>query len=219
MNWKWLSAVGLFVTACLLLSFSSCAHDQQLVSMTITPSSFTFLQPDPLAQAQFTALGTFIHPPATKDITNLVTWKSGVEQVAVISSTGVVSPANNLTCGGSNISASYGQGAGPGGNTVFAFATVTVNNPAVPGCPGFGVNATLTVQITGNGGVMSNPAGIQCTANTACSATFPQGQTVILIATPNTGATFSNWSSGCTPSGNQCTVVLNTNATIDATFN
>ena len=219
MTWKWLSAVGLLVVACLLLSFSSCAHDQQLVSMTVTPASFTFLQPDPLAQAQFTAIGTYIHPPATKDITNLVSWKSSVEQVAVVSSAGVVSPASNLTCGGSNISASLAQGSGPGGNTVFAFATVTVNNPAVPGCPGFGVNATLTVQVTGNGTVMSAPAGINCTANTSCSATFPEGSSVILTATPGTGASFSNWSSGCTPSGTQCTLVLNTNTTIGATFN
>ncbi len=219
MNWKWLSVVGLCIVACLLLSFSSCAHDQQLVSMTITPTGFTFLQPDPLAQAQFTAIGTYIHPPASKDITSIVTWKSSIEQVATVTSGGVVSPASPLTCGGSNISASYNQGTGPGGNTVFAFATVTVNNPAVPGCPGFGVNATLTVQITGNGTVVSVPGGIDCTSTTACSATFPEGSTVILTATPGTGASFQSWGAGCTPAGNQCTVVLDTNATIDANFN
>ena len=219
MNWKWLSAVGLLVIVGLLLSFSSCAHDQQLVSMTITPSGFTFLQPDPTAQAQFTALGTYIHPPATKDITNLVTWKSSIEQVATVSSAGVVSPTGNGGCGGSNISASYNQGTGPGGNTVFAFATVTVDNPAVPGCPGFGVDATLTVQITGNGTVVSAPGGIDCTSTTACSATFPVGSSVILTATPSTGSIFQGWGAGCTPAGNECTVVLNTNTTIDANFN
>lgn len=219
MNWKSLSAIGLFAAACFLLSLSSCAHDQQLVAMTIQPSSFTFLQPDPVAQAQFTAIGTYIHPPATKDITSVVTWKSSIQQVATVSSAGIVSPAGNGGCGGSNISASASQGAGPGGNTVFAFATVTVDNPAVPGCPGFGTDATLTVQITGSGTVISAPGGIDCTSTTACSATFPEGSTVILTATPSVGSSFLNWGAGCTPSGNQCTVVLNTNTTIDATFN
>jgi hypothetical protein len=218
MTWKWLSAIGLLVTACFLLNFSGCAHDQQLVSMTIQPSSFTFLQPDPTAQAQFTAIGTYIHPPASKDITSLVTWKSSIEQVATVNA-GVVSPASTTTCGGSNISASYNRGTGPGGNTVFASATVTVNNAAVPGCPGFGVNATLTVQITGMGTVISAPGGIDCTSTTACSATFPVGSTVILTATPSTGSSFQSWGAGCTPAGNQCTVLLNTNATIDANFN
>jgi Divergent InlB B-repeat domain len=217
MNWKWVGAVGLFAIAGLLLSFSSCAHDQQLVSMTIQPGSFTFLVPDPAGQAQFTAIGTYIHPPASKDITSIVTWKSSIGQVATVTSTGVVSPSGT-GCGGSNISASYNHGTGPGGNTVFAFATVTVDDPSTPGCPGFGTNATLTVDITGNGTVMSAPAGIDCTATT-CSATFPAGSTVILTATPSTGAMFSNWGAGCTPSGNQCTVTLNTNITVTAAFN
>lgn len=218
MNWKWLSAIGLVTIACFLLSFNGCAHDQQLVSMTIQPSTFTFLQPDPTAQTQFTALGTYIHPPATKDITNLVTWKSSVEQLATVSSAGVVSPANSLSCGTAQISASSNQRTGPGGNTVFAFSTVTVNNPAIPGCPGFGVNATLTVQVIGMGTVTSNPAGINCASST-CSATFPEGSSVTLTAAPAMGFSFANWSAGCTPSGSTCSLLLNTNLTIVATFN
>jgi len=218
MTWKWLSAVGLVTIAGFLLSLNGCAHDQQLVSMTIQPTTFTFLQPDPTAQAQFTAIGTYIHPPATKDISSQVTWKSNVDQVAVVSSTGLVSPASSLTCGTAQITATANQSAGPGGNTVFAFATVTVNNPAVPGCPGFGVDATLTVQIIGMGTVTSNPAGINCVSST-CSATFPEGSTITLTAAPAMGFSFANWSAGCTPSGSTCSLMLNTNSTIVATFN
>ena len=216
MNWKWLSVVALVATASLLLSFSSCAHDQQLVAITIQPTSFTFLQPDPTLMTQFKALGTYIHPPATKDITDSVTWTSSTVQVATVTSTGMAAPAG-AGCGTVNISASSNQRTGPGGNMVFASATVTVNNPAVPGCPGFGTNATLTVSVTGNGTVTSAPAGIDCTSTT-CSATFPAGSTIILTATPATGATFFSWSAGCTPSGNQCTLTLNNNTTIGATF-
>lgn len=217
MNWKWLSVVALVATASLLLSISSCGHDQQLVAITIQPTSFTFLQPDPALMTQFKALGTYIHPPATKDITDTVTWQSNTVQIATVSSTGMAAPAGT-GCGTANISASSSERTGPGGNMVIAFATVTVNNPAVPGCPGFGTNATLTVSITGSGTVMSAPAGINCTSTT-CSATFPAGSTIILTATPATGSMFSSWSAGCTPSGNQCTLTLNTNTTIGAAFN
>lgn len=217
MNWKWLSVVVLVATASLLLSFSSCAHDQQLVAITIQPASFTFLRPDPTFMTQFKALGTYIHPPATKDITDSVTWESSTVQVVTVSSSGMAAPAGT-GCGTTNISATSNQRTGPGGNMVFAVATVTVDNPAVPGCPGFGTNATLTVTITGNGTVMSAPSGIDCTSTT-CSATFPAGSTIILTATPATGFMFSSWSAGCTPSGNQCTLTLNSNTTIGATFN
>jgi hypothetical protein len=217
MNWKWFSVVALFATAGFLLNLSSCAHDQQLVAITIQPSSFTFLQPDPAFNTQFTAIGTYIHPPATKPITGQVTWQSSTQQVATISSTGVAAPTGT-GCGTVQISASENRGTGPGGNTVIAFATVTVDNAATPGCPGFGTNATLTVQITGNGTVISTPAGIDCVSST-CSATFPAGSPIVLTATPATGSMFSNWSAGCTPSGNMCSLTLNSNTTIGATFN
>ena len=218
MNWKALGVIGLLaVTSLLLLSFSSCAHDQQLVAITIQPQTFTFLEPDPALMTQFKAIGTYIHPPATKDISDIVTWESSTVQVATVSSTGIASPAGP-GCGTVNISASSNHGAGPGGNTVIAFATVTVDNAAVPGCPGFGVSATLTVSITGNGTVVSAPAGLNCVSAT-CSAPFPQGTPIVLTATPATGAMFSNWGTGCTPSGNQCSLTLNSNTTIVATFN
>jgi hypothetical protein len=218
MNWKWLSVAALVLTAALLLNFSGCAHDQQLVAITIQPTSFTFLVPDPAGQAQFTAIGTYIHPPASKDITNSVTWKSSTTQVALVSSTGIVSPSGT-GCGGSQISASSNRSTGPGGNTVFAFANVTVDDPSTPGCPNSGITATLTVDVLGNGTVTSAPPGITCT-NMSCSAPFPQGSTVILTEAPGSGATFAGWGSGCTSqTTNQCTVVLSTNLIISATFN
>jgi hypothetical protein len=216
-NWKWLSVAGLFVTASVLLGLSSCAHDQQLVAMTIQPTTFTFLIPDPAFTTQFKAIGTFIHPPATKDITDIVNWESSTTRIVTVSSTGVVAPAGT-GCGVTQITASANHGTGPGGNTVFASSTVTIDDPATPGCPGFGTNATLTVVVTGSGTVISAPAGIMCTS-TSCSTTFPQGSTIVLTETPSAGAAFISWGPGCSPSGNQCTLTLNNNVTIDATFN
>jgi len=70
MIWK-----GFSLTAvCALALFTpSCAHDRELVDITIHPGGATFPTPDPSAQVLFSALGGFVHPPETKDITNQVT--------------------------------------------------------------------------------------------------------------------------------------------------
>src|ERR1700686_4621267 len=73
MNGKWLSVVCLVVAGVSLFSLSSCARDQKLVSIAVQPSQ-GFVFEGYGAQGQFTALGTYIHPPETKDITNQVVW-------------------------------------------------------------------------------------------------------------------------------------------------
>ena len=50
-------AVALFVP--------SCAHDRQLVDITIHPGGATFTTPDPASQVQFSAIGSFVHPRCT----------------------------------------------------------------------------------------------------------------------------------------------------------
>ena len=70
---KWISIFGLTAAGSWLLSLSSCARNQELTAITIQPATFTFLSPDPTLSANFTALGTYIHPPETKDISALVT--------------------------------------------------------------------------------------------------------------------------------------------------
>jgi hypothetical protein len=58
---------------------------------------------------------------------------------------------------------------------------------------------TTTSSGTGNGTVVSTPAGINCGAT--CSASFASGAIVTLTATPTTGSTFAGWSgTGCSGS-------------------
>ena len=58
---------------------------------------------------------------------------------------------------------------------------------------------TTTSSGTGNGTVVSGPAGINCGAT--CSASFSSGAIVTLTATPATGSTFAGWSgTGCSRS-------------------
>ena len=94
-----------FALAAFLVSSLSCAHDQQLVSITVTPSAETFLGPDPTSVVNLRALGNYIHPPVQKDITSQVTWASNTPDLVTVSATGQLSPAVNSICGGALISA------------------------------------------------------------------------------------------------------------------
>jgi len=93
--------------------------------------------------------------------------------------------------------------------TMNATRTVTVNYAA----PTF----TLATTISGTGTVTSSPAGINCGTGT-CSATFTQGTSVTLTATPGTNWTFAGWSGeGCTGTGT-CVVSMTQARSVTATF-
>jgi len=78
------------------------------------------------------------------------------------------------------------------------------------------VQRTLTVAGTASGSVTSSPAGISC--GSTCSATFADGTTVTLNATPAAGSTFTGWTGGCSGTG-ACTLTLTANSSVGATFN
>src|SRR5271166_1195405 len=160
-------ALGALVAVGAVLSLPSCGHDQKLVNLEIHPGTFTFLDPYAPPPAvnvteQYTALGTYIHPPATMDVTNQATWKID-DGIVTMSTPGLFTAAPGY-CGGGNISASVPEGTGGAGNILIAYATVTVNNPEVSTCPGGNTEGTLSVQITPNGGgtVTSLTYGINC---------------------------------------------------------
>src|SRR5204862_7072285 len=74
---------------------------------------------------------------------------------------------------------------------------------------------TLTLSVPGTGGTVSG-AGITCPP--ACSTTTDPGQSVTLTAKPATGFSFSGWSGGCAGTGTSCTVALDGDTTVMATF-
>ena len=87
-----------------MLSLSSCARDQQLTSITVQPLIETFgatnipVNLDAGLDVQLRALGTYVHPPVTKDITNQVTWNSNTPAMVTVSSTGLIT-ATGFSCG------------------------------------------------------------------------------------------------------------------------
>jgi hypothetical protein len=214
MSRKWFSILALIATATFLVNVSSCGYNQHLVSINIPESGGSFGAVDPSLFFDFKAYGTYIHPPATKDITDLVTWQSDNPQVVQVSSTGVVSP--NLDCGVADISASFYDSPN---DVVSNSVAVTVNGPASLGCTPAGAQPILTVTVTGttSGNVTSSPAGISCNTGSSCSSQFTTGQAVMLTATPASG--FQSWNGCNTTNGASCTVFLENSVTVTATFN
>ena len=217
MKERWLRvALGAALTLT-AMNFVSCSHELKLVRITVQPPATTFPTPDPSVQVVFTALGTYEHPPDTRDITDKVAWKTDIPQLIQING-GVVSPQPGNVCGIADISASLQDK----GNLVIGYATVTVNDSTNPLCPGGNsARAVVTVTLTGSaeGTVTSVPAGINCPGQT-CGAQFTVGDTIVLTASPNPGHTFGSWS-GCTSvAGNTCSILVPTGSTnVIATFN
>ena len=228
MNRKWFGVVALMVALALLLVFGSCGHGQELVSITVQPTSETFgasnipVIDNAGSSVQLRALGSYIHPPVTKDITNKVTWASNDTQMFSVSSTGLLT-ATGFACGGSLVSATVTTNSSAGGLSSSG-AIVTGSMTANVVCftsTGSG-SPTLTVSFAGNGSgtVTSSPGGINCASTQGpCSASFASGTTVTLTATPVGTSSFGGWSGGCTNGASVCTFSLQSNTTVIATFN
>ncbi|MGC1371863.1 MAG: hypothetical protein WA824_06975 [Candidatus Sulfotelmatobacter sp.] len=75
------------------------------------------------ATVQFTALGTYIHPPETKDITDQVQWRIDIGYLATINSAGVATATG--VCGAGNVVA-----------TVYSNPTDPSNGSAIVGTAG-----------------------------------------------------------------------------------
>jgi hypothetical protein len=110
MQTKWSALAGLLVAVFWLASLSACGHEQQLVGITVVPTTETFgasnipVDLNAGANVQLRALGSFIHPPVTKDITNQVIWTSNTPDMVMVNSTGLIT-ATGRACGGTIISA------------------------------------------------------------------------------------------------------------------
>jgi hypothetical protein len=75
---------------------------------------------------------------------------------------------------------------------------------------------TVTKGGSGAGTVTSAPSGISCGG--ACSASYSEGATVTLTATPASGSVFAGWGGACSGTGT-CVVALTAAKSVTATFN
>lgn len=215
-----MSVFGIFALAILLFFLAGCARDQELTSITIQPEKEVFgatnipVSANAGATVQLRAIGSYIHPPLTKDITAEVAWTSNTPSVATVDANGVLT-ATGDACGDSIVSATVTTKQSTG-NIVTNSMTATVvcftgETPTEP---------TLVVNfVNGTGRVTSSPAGIDCTST--CGTTFPAGTDISLTATPSGTSTSTTWNSGCNSSNaNTCTVNdLTTDHVVNVTFN
>ena len=75
---------------------------------------------------------------------------------------------------------------------------------------------TVSKAGTGQGKVVSTPAGIKC--GVTCSASYPGGSLVILTANGASGSSFTGWDGGgCTGTGT-CIVTMREAPTVTASF-
>jgi len=74
----------------------------------------------------------------------------------------------------------------------------------------------LTVQKTGSATITSVPPGINC--GTVCTAAYAPGTSVTLNAVADFGSTFSGWSGDSCSGKEICTVTMDSDKTISATF-
>jgi hypothetical protein len=233
MSRKWLSIIALIATATSLLIVSSCGDPQELVTITVNPTTETIgatnipVSADAGIQVQLSALGTYIHPPVVKDITDQVTWASNTPQLVTVNSTGLMVATGEL-CGGGLVSATVttnhdGSGLSSSGAIVTGFMTANVVCFTGNGSGGSGGSEpVLTVNFSGSGTgvVASTTSGFTCSStNVSCVDSFPSGTAITLTANPVAPSTFGGWSGGgCTGTGT-CTLLLQTDTTVTATFN
>jgi hypothetical protein len=76
---------------------------------------------------------------------------------------------------------------------------------------------SLSVTKTGSGAgtVTSSPSGISC--GSTCSASFAEGTSVSLTASPASGSTFTGWSGACSGTGG-CSVTMSQARSVSANF-
>ncbi len=75
---------------------------------------------------------------------------------------------------------------------------------------------SLIISLSGSGTVTSTPDGITC--GSQCRAYFNSGTPVTLTAQAASGFTFAGWSGGGCQGTGTCTVTLNADTTVTATF-
>lgn len=108
-----------------------------------------------------------------------------------------------------------GWGGACGGSSVSCAAYLSGDQFATAGFAS-NVPNTLSVSVSGNGSVSGG--GISCSAGSTCTAAESPNSTVTLTATPQSGYALTAWSGGCTGQQSTCTVQMNADQTVTATF-
>ena len=127
------------------------------------------------------------------------------DQLAVES---VTEPAHGATSINNDGTVRYVPSAGYAGPDSFTYRVADGRGESTPATVSVTVvdRYPVTVSKTGDGRVISSPAGIDC--GPACTAQFDAGSAVTLVANPDPGWTFGGWSGACS-GASTCTLLVN----------
>lgn len=117
-------------TMLVVLLLPSCGFKRKLVSITVVPDTVTLTGTG--VQLQFKAIGNYIHPPDSRDITTSVAWQSAADQVVTIDATGLAT--SQFGCG-TDIpitATSHSDPHDSSSGLIVGIAAVTVKHP--PSC-------------------------------------------------------------------------------------
>ncbi len=121
-------ALGALIVVAAFVALPGCGFQRRLVAITINPPGANITGEGLVID--FQALGTYIHPPETVDITDSVVWTSAVPQViAIVANTGVAT--SGFDCG-TNITITatgYSNPQSKSGDVVVGTAAVNVTQP------------------------------------------------------------------------------------------
>lgn len=95
--------------------------------------------------------------------------------------------------------------------TDFALDTAYLNESSVSNS----FPLSVTVAGSGNGTIISSPAGINCPGS--CGSNFNSGTTVTLTENPAAGSTFAGWSGACSGTG-ACSISMTASESVSANF-
>ena len=172
-----------------------------------------------------TVTATFAAVPPNQHALNVAIVGSGGASGSVSSA-----PAG-ITCG-ADCSEAYAQGTvviltasaaanasftgwSGGGCTGTSTCTVTMNASTTVSAGFAPITQLLNVAKTGNGRVLSSPAGVDCGAD--CSEAYAQGTSVTLSASADPNWSFTGWTGACSGSAS-CTVSMSAARNVTATF-
>jgi hypothetical protein len=113
-------------------------------------------------------------------------------------------------------SAEQGSSVALAGNGASALIGGPFDNGGVGAAWAFVSGASLTVALAGSGSGTVSSSGISCPGT--CSESVPAGSTITLSATPAIGSTFTGWSGGECSGTASCTLRLDSDTTVTATF-
>jgi hypothetical protein len=103
---KLFSFIVLIAAAIFFFSLPSCGFNQHLVSIALQPTG-GFVFEGLNAQGQFTAFGTYVHPPETKDITDKVVWSLNIGNFGTLTQTGQITYTRTDGCGSGTVTATF----------------------------------------------------------------------------------------------------------------